>query len=640
MGGYTGIILRVNLSKGKIIKESLKEELAHKYVGGRGLNSRFLYDEVKPGVAPLGPDNKIFIGVGPCNGTIVPGSQRFTVTSKSPLTGILGDTNSGGSFGAELKYAGYDMIIIEGQAQKPVYLWVDDDRVELRPAEHLWGKTTREAARAIEREIGDPDISVISIGPAGENLVRFANLIADLGRGLGKTGQGAVFGSKKLKAIAVRGTKGVRVAHPKILEEAVGETYKAWTGDVKGRDISYTHTLDLRAKYGPSAGWARYDKFGMFPTKNFQGGASWKSMLEGLDSYFVKQKACFSCPAGCNHLCVISDGPYAGAYCEGVELTLIDFGPRIGNDDMSLGLKGHELCDKYGLDYFETTSCIAFAMECFQRGILTEKDTDGLRLEWGSADAILKLIEMIAHKEGFGAILASGVKVASETIGRGSVKYAIQAKGQTLVGRDPRASKGWGLAYAVASRGPCHVRAYLPETYPEASVDVSLSELFKKYKDPTNPLSEEGKGELVKWHEDLTAFKNCMEICLFTIYPWLYSIPVPRVLARFYNAVTGMKISEDEVLHIGERIINIERAFNVREGLTRKDDTLPERVLKEPYPDGPAKGQVVNLEPMLDEYYEFRGWDKDSGLPTKKKLIELGLDDIADDLENMGKLLM
>ena len=629
MEGYMGVVLRVDLSAEKITKEPLNQELARQYVGGRGLNSRVLYDEVKPGIDPLGPENKIVIGVGPCNGTLVPGSQRFTVSSKSPITGILGDSNSGASFGVTLKYAGYDMIIVEGQAQRPVYLEIDDDGVELKAAAHLWGKTIRETNRAIIQEFGDPDASVISIGQGGENLVKFANLVNDFGRGQGRTGQGAVFGSKKLKAVVVRGTKGVKVADVQALHEAVKETHEAWNNNPdfkKGRAV-----------FGPGMGWSRYDTFGMLPTRNYQSGLFHKSMVEGLFRYFVKQKACYSCPNGCDHLFVLMEGPYAGTHGCGIELAnLGDFGPKIGCDDMTVAFKASELCDDYGIDYFDMTSIIAYAMECFQRGILTEKDTDGLRLDWGDANAILGLIELTARKDGIGAIFAKGMAEAASVIGRGSERYMMHAKGQSLVMREPRASKGWGLAYAVSSRGPCHVRAHLPETYSADNWDSAVQGIIAKYNDPTNPLIEEGKGELVAWHENLQAFKNSLEICLFSSYTWMFS--VPQMLARYFNAVTGENISGEEVLEIGERVLNVERAFNVREGLTRKDDTLPERMLKEPMPDGPAKGQVVDLDTMLDDYYGTRGWDQKSGFPTKERLIELGLGDIAEDLAALGKL--
>lgn len=623
MKGHTGVILRVNLSTGKVARENLKENLARDFVGGRGVNSKILYDELKPGIDPLGPENKIIIGAGPCNGTLVPGSQRFTVSSKSPVTGILGDSNSGASFGVELKYAGYDVIIIEGQAKKPVYLHIDDDNVEIRPASHMWGKSTRETDRALVQEFDDPDACVISIGIGGENLVRFANLVNDLGRGQGRTGQGAVFGSKKLKAIAVRGSGGVKVADVKALHDAVWETHKAWNNNPDFKQA--------RADFGPGMGWLRYETTGMLPTRNYQSGLFHKSMLEGLDRYFVKQKAGFSCPNGCDHLFVVSEGPFAGSYGCGVELAnLGDFGPKIGCDDMEIAFKASELCDQYGVDYFDMTSIIAYAMECFQRGIITEKDTDGLTLEWGDADAILRLIELTARKEGIGKVFAKGMAEAAKVIGRDSEKYMMHSKGQSLVMREPRASKGWALAYAVSTRGPCHVRAHLPETYPADNWDTAVQGIIAKYNDPTNHLIEEGKGELVAWHENLQAFKNSLEICLFSLYTWMFS--VPNMLARFYNAVTGFSIDEKDVLKIGERIINIERAFNAREGFGREHDTLPERMLKEPMPDGPAKGQVVNLDAMLDDYYEIRGWDKNTGIPTREKLLELGLDDAAKDV--------
>ena len=642
MKGYVEKVLRVDLTHRTIKKESLDEKLIRHFVGGRGLNSKILYDEVKPGIDPLGSDNKIIISAGPCNGTIVPGSCRFTVTSKSPMTGILGDSNAGGFFGVELKYAGYDAIIIEGKSDKPVYLWVDDDTVELRSADHLWGKFPKDAMRIIQKENCDPDIFVISIGPAGENLVRFGNLITDLGRGLGRTGQGAVFGSKNLKAVAVRGSGGVRVARQKELHAAVKEIYQSWSSSDDKSD-GYTHTMGMRAKYGPAYGWKRYEEFGMFSTKNFQGGtAGIKSMLDGLDEYFVKQKACFSCPAGCNHLFVIDKGPYAGTYGEGLENNFSsDFGPKMGNADMEFGVKLHALLDEYAMDYFETTTLMGFAMECYERGILTKEDTDGLELTWGDNDVVLKLIEKIVNKEGIGAILAEGVKRASEAIGKGAEYYAMQNKGQTIVGKDPRTSKGWGLMYAVSSRGPCHVRASFNESYPATMWDSDVDEILKKYKDPTNPAVEDGKAELVKWNEDMTAFKNSMEICLFALYPW--NCPeksTPKMLARLYSSVSGTNIDEKDVLHIGERIYNIEKAFNVREGLTRKDDTLPERFMKEPYPDGPAKGSVIDVEPMIDDYYDFRGWDKITGYQSKDKLILLDLEDVADELESLGKLAL
>lgn len=637
MYGWMGWILRINLSSGEIQKEPLEEGFARRYIGGRGLNARKLYDEVKPDADPLGPSNKLIIGTGPCNGTIVQGSQRFTLTHKSPLTGIYADGNSGGSFGATMKYAGYDMVIIEGQAEKPVYLWIDDGRVEIRSAEHLWGKTTRETIHEIQSELQDPNLSTIVIGPAGENLVRFANAVADIGRAFGRTGVGAVFGSKKLKAICARGSKGVRVANPQALQDAVKEAYQAWENNRK--------MYELIAAYGPSRGVYRYG--GMHNHRNYRGAdpSGWYSMLsyENQADRYVKPKACFSCPQACDHMYVVSRGPFKGTYGEGIELSPPVDGVKLGLYDLDAVLAYAALGDELGLDYFDTSGVIAYAMECFEKGLLTVKDSDGLRLEWGDQDVILRLMKKVAYREGIGDILAEGLKRAPEIIGRGTEKYAIQSKGMSLVNRDGRTSKGWALMYAVSSRGPCHIRAFLPESMPDSGWDIALDKVFPKYKDPKNPLLEEGKGELVCWYENLLAFKNSLEICLFASDPWMFSedaqpFSIPGMLARFYNATTGADLNEKDILSFGERVVNVERAFNVRLGLTRRDDTLPDRMLKEPMPDGLAKGQMVNLEPMLDEYYRFRGWDLATGLPVREKLAQLGLEDIADDLEDMGKL--
>jgi len=634
IGGYTGVILRVNLSQQKITKERLNKDLTDSFIGGRGLNLKYLFDEIEPGIDPLGPDNKIIFGTGPCNGTLVPGSQRFTVTTKSPLTGFIGDSNSGGDLGAELKYAGYDMIIIEGQSQKPVYLWINDENVELREAGHLWGKTVFETRRIIESEINEPKACTASIGPGGENLVKFANIIADLGRGVGRTGIGAVMGSKKLKSVVVRGTNGVRIANPVVHKRVAKQNLEAWRKDTEAH-----HNF---ATYGPTRGWLAYDRLGMFNTRNFQSSTFDRNLFKDLhdNKYFVKQKACISCPLGCSHSFVIKGGPYVETYGEAIELSQLgDFGVRVGNRDIEVALKASTLCDEYGMDIFDMSAIIAFAMECYEKEILAENDLDGLKLEWGDAQAILALIEMTTHRRGAGDIFADGLKGASETIGKGSERYAMHAKGQALVMREPRASKGWAaLGYAVSSRGACHVRANPPEGQPAESAmwPAPMREVLRKYENAVNPYSEEGKAEIVKWYEDLRAFQNSMEICHFSYYPFTDSLT--EIMVEFVNSVTGQNITGGEALRIGERIINLERAFNLREGLSREDDSLPERMLKEPLPDGPAKGQVVNLEPMVSDYYELRGWDRDSGVPTREKLSELGLDDVADDLEKIGKL--
>lgn len=636
--GYTGYLLRIDLTNKKTAKERIPLEIVEQYAGARGVNMKYMYDEIKPGIDPLGPENKVFFGVGPCNGTSMSGSQRFNISAKSPLTGFLGDSNNGGDLGAELKYAGYDMIIIEGQSEKPVYIWINDDNVELRDASHIWGKMTSQTRRIIEKEVNDPEACLALIGPGGENLVPFANVMTELGRSSGRTGMGAVLGSKKVKAVAVRGTRGVKVADYKTLKELNKMDRDNWRG---------TSAYDVMSKYGVTMGWAAYQITGMLCTRNFQSGTFEKDMYQELldGNFFLKQKACISCALGCNHSFVIKNGPYKGAFGEGVELDhLGDFGPKIGNEDMALALKLGNVADDLGIDMMDSTAMISYAMECYENGILTEKDTDGLKLEWGNPEAILKMLELLAYRKGIGAILAEGLIKGPKKVGKGSEKYAMHSKGQGLVMRDPRASKAWALMYAVSSRGACHMRAFVPEGYAAGkgiTTGVFPPDALKNvegYGNALNAYSEEGKPELVKWYEQLRAFQDSMEICRFSLYNGMIDAqnkPITDLMAKYFNAVTGRNITPDELMQIGERIVNLERAINIREGLTRKDDSLPERQLKTPLPDGPAKGQTVDLEPMLDRYYELRGWDKVTGIPSREKLEELGLRDVADDLDKI-----
>ena len=640
MFGWAGRILRVDLSGGKVSIDPLPPDLAFKFSGGRGLNTRFLYEELRPGIDPLGPENKIIVGTGPCNGTLLPGSTRFTMSTKSPLTGFLGDSNCGGSLGVALKYAGYDMVIIEGAADSPVYLLIDDDRAELKSAEHLWGKTTGEARRTIESEVGDPDISIACIGPAGENLVRMACLIADLGRGVGRTGVGAVFGSKNLKALAVRGSKGVKVADNDRLVEAWKEMYQAWH-----EDPTVYNTL---AKMGQSAGMVPYHKYGILPTKNYLKG-TWNEGIYHVngqnlaDWYFVKPKACFSCPVPCQHLYVVDRGPYAGDYGEGMELGQLEhFSSRIMVNDLDLVMKAAVLCNDFGIDVLEAGQFIGYVMECFDNGILTPADTDGLRIEWGSREASLQLIEMVANRRGIGDLLAEGLKTASDQIGKGSDMFVQLVKGQAVPTRDARGSKGWGLGYAVASRGADHCRSLINAEIPLSGgiigFDPVRGEVIGEPEKKVDPYDERGKGVMVRWYEDLRGFQHGMQMCMFDTALYPAHLGLVGTLAKFYNAVVGSELNEADCLQIGERVVNLERAFNVREGLSRKDDTLPKRFLKEPMVDGPAKGQLTNLGLMLDEYYEARGWNKKTGFPTRQKLEKLGIGELADDLQRMNRL--
>jgi aldehyde:ferredoxin oxidoreductase len=630
MNGWMGTILRVNLGNSEIAKEPLIEDIAHKYVGGRGLNMRILYDETRPGIDPLGPDNKLILGAGPCNGTLVPASSRLTITAKSPLTGFFGCSNGGGRFGAEIKYAGYDAVIIEGEAKVPVYLWIEDGKVELRDASELWGKTVLEARKILQAQVGYPDAAVLSIGPAGENLVKSGCIISDWGRAHGKTGMGAVMGSKKLKAIAVRGTKGVKVAHSDLLQEACKELRENWCG--------IERQAMMHANYGTTMYIFVEEAQGSIPVNNFRETGSWSHGVrslypESLKKYFLKNRACFSCFACGDHFYALTKGRFAGTWGVGLQnLTQLFFGPNIGVYDPDVVVRATALCNTYGLDVAMAGIIISWAMECFEKGILTEKDTGGLRLEWGNGDAALKLIEMIAYRQGIGDLFAEGVKAASEKIGKGAEKYAMHVKGDALDIQDPRPNKSWGLGCAVAGRGADHCMAGSASELGIGGWDPNRGECFDGEK--VDPLAEKDKGKMVKWLEDVRGFQNCMQICLFSHKnPLVSKIGQPAMAAKFYNSVTGLGLTDRDVLRIGERVVNLEKAYNIREGWSRKDDTLPERFLKEPVPAGFAKGQVINLQPMIDEYYQERGWDK-SGWPTKAKLVELGLEDVAGQLKS------
>lgn len=628
--GWAGTILRVDLNKEKIVKQPLSKELAYNYIGGRGVNLKMLYDETKPGISPFDPENRLIVGAGPCNGTLIPGSIRIAITTKSPLTGFIGDSNSGASLGAQLKYAGYDVVVFQGKADKPTYLWIDDDHVKLKDARHLWGKTTRETERMIQKDQGDPDISIVSVGPAGENMVRFASIIAySEGRACARTGVGAVMGSKKLKAIAVRGTKGVKVANPVLLERAIR------------RVSDLARDRDKLVDANEIEGLLSYNKLGILPTRNYQTGIV-EDEVELLSSdafvnlYSVGVRSCFSCPSTtCSRLYVIGKGPHTGMYSSGLELCSIEqLGPRIGIKDWDSMLKLHELCNLYGLDVCDAGGVMGFAMECYEKGILTKNDVDDLRLEWGNVDAIMKLQKMIVYRRGFGDVLAEGLKRAPQIVGRGSEKYALHVKGMGLSTLDPRGVQSWGLGYAVSNRGASHTRAMPPENR-----NTPYRFVIKR------------AGELIAFFENILAIEDCLQICKNHLETNVSDeirdsirkgeqrdveqFTRPLTQMQLFNAVTGLRFSVSELLMVGERIINLERMFNVREGLTRKDDTLPERFLRVPMPDGPSKGQVVKLQPMLHEYYESRGWDKKTGIPTRKKLIELGLIAASEELENL-----
>jgi aldehyde:ferredoxin oxidoreductase len=618
MYSYGGNILRINLTKGTIQRHPTEEHLARAFLGGRGLNVKRLWDELPAHTDGLSPQNMLVFGVGPLVGTLFPGGARFNVTAMSPQTGILGDSNAGGFFGPELKFAGYDQVIIQGRADHPVYLWIKDDAVELRDAQGLWGQDVWETTLAIQQELGDTDVQVATIGQGAENGVRFAGIFVNLNRPAARTGMGTVMASKNLKAVAVRGSGLIPVADMARFSEIIERLDQ----------VIYNHPeYEIRCRLGTTRLIKALDSIGGLPTRHFQRGSFEEAdsvsgeAIEGL--YKIKSKACFACTIPCSRFLMVDDLRFPGLRLEGPEYEpLAGFTARVGNSDLALALKCIDLANRYGMDAIALSEVISWAMECYQRGLLSRQEADGLDLTWGNGETILALIYKVAHREGFGDFLADGVRKAAERLGRGSEEMAMHGKGLEVFQADVRSIKAYGLGNAVASRGADHLRS---EPWFEFSNDPE--EGIRRYGIPETAfrLEYKGKGLVVKHFEEMAAIADSTGVCKNTynnmeVLDW-------EGTAELLRAATGWDISGEEVRQIGERIVNLERLFIAREGITRQDDTLPRRFLEEPLPEGsgPSTGSVLELEPMLDEYYRARGWDVETGLPTEEKLEELGL---------------
>lgn len=630
---YAGKILRVDLSNGKISIERTSK-YSKRFLGGRGINQWILLKETGPDTSSLDPACPILFGTGVLIGTATLGACRYTVDSRNYLTGGVGSANSGGHFGPELKFAGYDNVIISGRSRKPCYLWVDDDSVEIRSASHLWGKTTWETDDQIREELSDEDIQLATIGPAGENLVRGACIINNGARAAGRCGLGSVMGSKRLKAIAVRGTGNISVAKPQKFMELVEELLEKVNNDPR---------MDFFKQYGSmTISQHDNDNWSGCPVRNFQDGYWEKSKnirCEDLVKRFSERSlGCFSCPISCSHWLSISAGKFEGVSGEGFETnTINNFGYKLNIDNWPAIIQAHVLCSQYGLDVDNTAGPIAWAMECYQRGILTKKDLDGLELEWGNHKAVFELIKKIAMREGIGDLLAEGSKRASDKIGRGSQKYAMHIKGQDLY-ETLRYRKGWALGVIVSPRGSGHLRG-APAF--EGNVSPEDAEKYYGVRTAADRRAYEGKAKIVTWMENFKAVLDSVGIC--ALLSWWKSPHLigPEDIAKLLGAATGRRTDVRRLMKIGERIHNVEKAINVRGGMTRKDDRPPDRFFKEPIKSGPGRGDILEkdkFEEMLDEYYELRGWDKETGLPTRSKLEEVGLKEVADELEKYGKL--
>jgi len=599
MGGWQGQILRVNLSRGTCKKEKLDPKLARAYIGGRGLGTKMLSDEVSPTVDPLSPTNKLIMATGPLTGTNASTGGRYMVITKSPLTGAVACSNSGGYIGAEIKFCGYDFIVFEGRAKSPVYLWLNNDKVEIRPADKLWGKTTHETEDRLKAETQE-EAKVCSIGPAGEKLALTANVMNDKHRAAGRSGVGAVMGSKNLKAVVAKGSQSVKVARPKeFMAACLAVVKKLADSPVTGGGLP---------KYGTPVLVNVINAHGFLPTRNFQQGQfEGADKLSGetiADTILLKNKGCFACTIACARVSEVKEGKYKGAG-EGPEYESDwALGIDTGVSDLAAVTKANYLCNELGMDTIEAGVAVATAMELFEKGHIPQKDI-GRPLRFGDGDALVWLIEEMGYRRGFGELVAQGGYRVAEKYGHPELFMGV--KKQAFPAYDGRGAQGMALGYSTSNRGACHLRGY--------TISVEVFGIPKKM----DPFATQGKPEVSKLFQDVTAFVDSTGICLFTTF----GIGADDIHPMLEHA-TGAGYTLEECLKAGERIWNLERLFNLKAGLTGKDDTLPPRILKEGIPAGPAKGMVAKLPEMLPEYYKLRGWDA-SGVPSKAKLKELAL---------------
>ena len=615
--GVGGHNIWVDLTKGLVEKRPLREDLVKKYLLGAGYLSKILYDEIPADADPLGPENVLGFATGTLTGSMFPQASRHVVAALSPLTDVWGESHAAGFWGAELKLAGYDATFFTGASKKPVYLSIEDENVEIRDASHLWGKDVFEADRII-RETHGHGCRVLSIGQAGENLVRFAAVMNDRDRASARSGLGAVMGSKKLKAIAVKGTGKLDVADPKNYLKHMDEFYR--------RMLENPFTPG-RVKYGTTSLVELMQHIGRLPSYNMKQGVfdNFEKISGDAinEKYLVKARADWSCLQRCGRYTAVREGPYAFEGGAPEFETQSSMGSRCGNDNIESVLYGHHLANMYGMDTISLGATISWAMECWNEGLITSEDTEGIDLSWGNHETIVKLTEMIALRQGFGDLLAEGSARAAEKIGRGTDQFVMTVKKQEIAGQEPRAQKSMGLAAVTAARGADHLYAF--PVLDEVGFDEDIKKRFGEEYLPemAERLNPKYKGLMVKQCEDFMVMVESAGLCKYgtQIPPEFFYDDVALAL-KIHN---GLEFTRKELEEIGERVVNLNRLFNARRGITRKDDSLPRRLTHEKAPVGPSAGEVVELDIMLDDYYRERGWDLETGLPTKETLERLGL---------------
>jgi aldehyde:ferredoxin oxidoreductase len=620
-------IAYINLSTGEIETAPIPVELRKLYLGGRGLDVYLLYNHLQPGVDPLGPDNVLTVGAGLLVGTLASASARAHIGAKSPLTGFLGSSGIGGFFAPELRWAGFDHLVIKGRAASPVYLWIHDGEIEIRDGSQLWGEDVPTTQQLIQEELGDPEVKALCIGVAGENLVRFANVMTGVKNTAGRTGLGAVLGSKNLKAIAARGTLDLEIRFP-----AEALEYNAGLLD----HISSTKFSQIMQTWGTMFIYGITNTTGLVRVRNFQSNQQVGGNIEAehIEEHALGTESCYGCVMHCRHKYLVPQGPDAGAYAEGPEYTSQGaFGMEVGCNDFNTVLAGNHLVNNYGMDTLETGNIIAWAMELYELGLLTDEDTGGLKLEWGNDEAVLEMIRRIALREGLGDVLAEGPLRAAEKIGQDSLKYCVQVKGMGNLHSDERPTPSFALGIATASRGSDHLRSrpaidlyHLPEKL--------LRKIYggpQPYDGPLNSdyTSYEGKARMVQWQEMLYQAIDSTGVCKFhSIFLSPNLIGFEELVRLIYNN-TGLDFTPQELWRVADRAYTLERLFNLREGLTREHDWLVDRYFDEPTPAGlpVARNKSLDREKfkeMIDEYYELHGWDE-KGVPRPETLQELGL---------------
>jgi aldehyde:ferredoxin oxidoreductase len=611
-GGYMGKVLFVDLSKGELRDEALDEKLCREFIGGYGIGARIIYSRQKGGVDPLGPENILGFMSGPLTGSPALSGTRYTVVGKSPLTGTWGDANSGGYFGPHLKFAGYDGVFFTGISERPAYLFINNGRAELRDAAHLWGKDSFETEDILKSELGK-DVEVLCIGPSGENLSLISAVMNNKGRAAGRSGVGAVMGSKKLKAIAVKGNMKIPLADEKRAKELRGE----YLGK-----LSQPRAAIFRS-FGTPAFTAQSAHSGDSPVKNWGGvgivdfpRADLIDLIPVME-HQTKKFACLRCPFGCGGL---MEAGTEYEYEEGAHKpeyeTLSMFGSNCLNTNLESIIKVNDICNRYGLDTISAGATISFAIECYENGIITKADTDGIEMTWGNHQSIVAMTEKLAKREGFGAVLADGAKVAAEKIGKGSEKYAIHIQGQEVPAHDPKFGFPLTTSYRMDAT---------PARHTQGRDDLVPPGLLPDF----DSKSFSGRGEAQRISSNFHHVMNCAGMCMFMYL----SIPTAKAVAEFISAVTGWDVTMDELIKTGERIQDLRHAFNLREGLNPLEFKVPDRLLGRPaQKEGPLAGVTVDEDTMIKEFLAAMNWDAKTAKPSKKKLQELGLEDVAKDL--------